>query len=94
MCAREHKYQGLQITHLLVSENSNTTYLSAREPCCGKIYIFLISNTDNSVYARNGRLDSWEEIDGRDAATIRALARKTQYNGLAPVYATNAAFSY
>lgn len=95
MCAQQHTYAGLEFTHLVVFPKDSAVYASARQSCCGKIRIFLIfSSEDGSVYSRNGREDSWEEVAGERAKEIRALARKVQYNRLAPVYTANTEFAW
>jgi hypothetical protein len=89
MCAREHIYKDLEFAYLLVYPEA--VYASTREPCCGKIRIFLIQNK-GGVYTRNGRF--WQEVSGEESQTIRGLARRVIDGEQAPVYTTNSPFSW
>ena len=80
-------YAVLEFDHIVEFTKDNTVFAAARENGSGHIRLFLLTNT-GSVYTRNGRVDSWEELFGTDRENILtrlAAARNTHI----PVYRIN-----
>ena len=80
-------YAVLEFDHVVEFIRDNTVFAAARENGSGHIRLFLITNT-GSVYTRNGRVDSWEELFGTDRENILILLSAARSKNI-PVYRIN-----
>ena len=77
----------LEFDHLVEFTKDNTLFAAARENAStSHLRIFLI--TERSVYTRNGRADSWEELTGSDKNKI--ITNLTAARNRIPLYKVNA----
>lgn len=83
-------FNTIEFDHLVEFSKDHTVFAAARDNGNGHLRIFLVYNDTGSVYTRNGRADSWEELVGQDADTIRAKV-KVSINNHIPVYRINGA---
>jgi hypothetical protein len=81
-------YAELHFDHLVIFEKDSTVFAAARENGNGHMRIFLIYEETGNVYTRNGRIDTWEELTGSDAANIRNRVSESRNNHI-PVYRIN-----
>ncbi len=81
------KFEELEFDHMVEFIKDSTVFLSGRESGSGKVRLFLIHEDTGNVYTRNGRVDSWEELEGnfRDAVVSRLYAFRDRI----PVYRVN-----
>jgi len=56
------KLEELKIEHIVDFAKENTSFVAARENSNNHLRIFLIHYDTGTVYTRNGRADSWEEL--------------------------------
>ena len=77
-----------EFDHLVEFSQDGTTFAAARENGCGHIALFLINEKTGKVYVRNGRCETWEQLEGRFRASIiaRLIAAK---NNHVPTYRIN-----
>ena len=83
-----YKLTDLTFDHLVIFEKDRTTFAAARGNGDNHLRIFLIYEDTGNVYTRNGRADSWEEIVGSDAGSIRNRVEESRHNHI-PVYHIN-----
>jgi hypothetical protein len=83
-------YAVLEIDHVVDFVHERTTFAAARENGSGHLRLFLVNYNTGNVYARNGRVDSWEQLYGseRDTVIARLIAAR---NSNIPVYRINGA---
>lgn len=58
------KLNELSFDHIVEFSQDNTVFATAKESESGHLRIFLIVQSTGNVYARNGRVESWEQLDG------------------------------
>lgn len=75
----------LTIDHIVEFNKENTIFVVARENGNGHRRIFLINELTGNIYARNGRLDSWEQIYGSDRDNVLTCLTAAR-NNHTPVY--------
>jgi len=80
-------YAVLEFDHIVEFTKDNTVFAAARENGSGHIRLFLLTNT-GSVYTRNGRVDSWEELFGTDRENILTRINVARSKHI-PVYRIN-----
>ncbi len=86
-------YAELKFDHLVIFEHDRTIFACARENGSGHTRLFLVfDDGDGRIYTRNGRIDSWENLDGQDAENIRNRIRESRNNHI-PVYKVNGSHS-
>ena len=86
MCAI--KYDDLEFDHIVEFSKDATVFAAGREITSGRIRLFLVNETTGNVYARNGRVDSWEEVCGAHRYGILARLVSARNNHI-PVYKIN-----
>ena len=79
-------YSELEIDHIVEFTKDNTIFAAARENGKNHLRIFLIN--ERSVYTRNGRADSWEELIGNDRNNLLACLTDARSKNI-PVYKVN-----
>lgn len=82
------KVEELKFDHLVDFQKDNTVFAAARYGADNSLRIFLVYKSTGNVYTRNGRADSWEEITGKDADTIRSRIAEARVNKI-PTYHIN-----
>jgi hypothetical protein len=82
------KFDVLEFDHIVEFANDATVFAAARENGNGHIRLFLIHQGTGNVYARNGRIESWEQLFGseRDSIIARVVHARNHH---APVYRIN-----
>jgi len=78
-------YADLRFDHLVEFAKDSTIFAAARYNG-DALRIFLIYKSTGNVYTRNGRADTWEELDSADAEIIRN--RVTELVNI-PIYRIN-----
>jgi hypothetical protein len=74
--------------HLVDMPNSDCVFCSTRVKDTGRMKLFLIFNTRNSVYIRNGISEIWEEIMDQEASLYMLnRLRNVVQERLVPCYA-------
>ena len=63
-------YAVLEFDHIVEFTKDATLFAAARENGSGHLRLFLIREDTGSVYTRNGKVESWEELTGSDRETI------------------------
>ena len=84
------KIEEIRIDHIVDFTKDHTTFAAARENGNGHLRIFLVNDVTGTVYTRNGRADSWEELTGSDRDTIIARIIAARNNNI-PTYRINGA---
>ena len=81
------KLDVLEFDHIVTFEKDHTLFAAARENGSGHLRLFLINESTGNVYTRNGRADSWEQLNGfyRDTIIARVAAARDRI----PVYKVN-----
>ena len=79
----------IKIDHIVDFSKDHTTFAAARENGNGHLRIFLINDVTGTVYTRNGRADSWEELIGVKCELIRV--KITEARSCVPIYRVNGA---
>jgi hypothetical protein len=82
------KFDDIEFDHIVEFSKDSTVFAAAREISSGRIRIFLVNETTGNVYARNGRVDSWEEVCGVHRYAIIARLISARHNHI-PVYKIN-----
>jgi hypothetical protein len=82
-------FQQIEFDHLVEFTKDRTTFAAARQDS-GHMRIFLAFNDNGTIYTRNGRADSWEELYGGDARIITDKIELARHNHI-PVYRINGA---
>lgn len=77
----------IRIDHIVDFAKDHTTFAAARENASGHLRIFLINDVMGTIYTRNGRADSWEEIIGVKSELIRV--KISDARGCVPIYKVN-----
>ena len=80
------KMDDIKIDHIVDFSRDHTTFAAARESS-GHLRIFLINDSTGTVYTRNGRADSWEELIGINCELIRI--KICQAREIVPIYKVN-----
>jgi hypothetical protein len=83
------KIDEIRIDHIVDFSKDHTTFAAARENSSGHLRIFLVNDVTGTVYARNGRADSWEELIGVKCELVRIKITEARGFGV-PVYRINA----
>ena len=78
----------IKIDHIVDFSKDHSTFAAARDSI-GHLRIFLINDVTGTVYTRNGRADSWEELIGIKSELIRV--KITEARGSVPNYKVNGA---
>jgi hypothetical protein len=78
----------IRIDHIVELAKENTTFIAARENSNNHLRIFLVYNSSGNVYTRNGRADSWEELNGDERSGVLACLFAARRDGVA-VYKVN-----
>ena len=81
-------YAVLEFDHIVEFAKDRTVFAAARENGNGHLRIFLVNEETGNVYTRNGRADSWEELQGSDHDTIVSRINLARNNHI-PVYRVN-----
>ena len=81
------KIDEIRIDHIVDFTKDQTTFAAARENGKGNLRIFLVNHVTGTVYTRNGRADSWEELIGANCEIIRG--KISEARGTVPVYKVN-----
>jgi len=76
----------IRIDHIVDFSKDRTTFAAARQTD-GHLRIFLINDLTGTVYTRNGRADSWEELIGDKCELIRVKINEAR--GCVPIYKVN-----
>ena len=76
----------IRIDHIVDFAKDCTTFAAARQ-IDGRLRIFLINDLTGTVYTRNGRADSWEEVIGSNYEHIRRIISEAR--GSVPTYKIN-----
>ena len=84
------KLEGIRIHHIIDSTKDYSTFAAAREHGSNKIRIFLVKDS-GSVYAHTGQANTWEELVGSLADSIRYCISRARQN--VPVYRVNTAYA-
>ncbi|MFA5725805.1 MAG: hypothetical protein WC937_06080 [Candidatus Omnitrophota bacterium] len=79
----------IRIDHIVDFAKDRTTFAAARDSSNGHLRIFLINDVTGTVYTRNGRADSWEELLGVKCELIRF--KISEARGCVPIYKVNGA---
>ena len=81
------KIDEIRIDHIVDFAKDNTTFAAARENGNNHLRIFLVNHDTGTVYTRNGRADSWEELNSglRDSILSCIIAARSNV----PVYRLN-----
>ena len=58
------KFEELKLDHIVDFSKDSTTFAAGRENGNNHLRIFLVNEVTGTVYTRNGRADSWEELSG------------------------------
>ena len=83
------KIEEIRIDHIVDFSKDHTTFAAARENTSGNLRIFLVNDNTGTVYTRNGRADSWEELIGINCELIRI--KICQAREIVPIYKVNGA---
>jgi hypothetical protein len=81
-------YTELNFDHIVEFTQDSTVFAAGRENGSGHMRLFLINESTGHVYTRNGRADSWEQLNGSDRDTILARLSVARHNHI-PVYKIN-----
>ena len=79
------KLEDIKIDHIVDFAKDNTTFAAARQDT--HLRIFLVHHNTGSIYTRNGRADSWEELSGPIKDTL--LGYIVAARNSVPVYKIN-----
>ncbi len=82
------KFEELDLEHIVEFTKDSTIFVAAREGN-GHIRLFLIHSSTGNVYARNGTVESWNELFGRDRDSIIARFVAARNGGAVPHYRIN-----
>ena len=82
------RIEELKIDHIVDFSKDNTTFAAGRENGNNHLRIFLVNKVIGTVYTRNGRADSWEELSGeRRQELLDCIENARRCN--VPVYQVN-----
>jgi hypothetical protein len=62
--------ESIEIDHIVLFERDNRVFAAGRDKDTRRIRIFLVNEQNGSVYSRNGRTDSWDELYGEGRTEI------------------------
>ena len=79
----------IRIDHIVDFSKDHTTFAAARETGTEHIRIFLINDVTGTIYTRNGRADSWEQLVGANYEDIRIKIADARVCGCVPIYKIN-----
>lgn len=82
------KFDELDLEHIVEFTKDSTVFVAAREDN-GHIRLFLIHAATGNVYARNGSVESWTELYGRDRDSVIARFIAARNGRLVPHYRIN-----
>jgi len=82
------KYDDLEFDHIVEFSKDATVFAAGRELSSGRIRLFLVNEATGNVYARNGRVDSWEVVCESHRYGILARLMAARNNHI-PVYKIN-----
>ena len=82
------KFEELDLEHIVEFTKDSTIFVAAREGN-GHIRLFLIHSSTGNVYCRNGTVDSWTEIYGRDRDSVVARFIAARNGRSVPRYTIN-----
>ncbi|MBU0548399.1 MAG: hypothetical protein KKH57_06605 [Candidatus Omnitrophica bacterium] len=85
------KIDEIRIDHIVDFSKDHTTFAAARENGNGHLRIFLINDVTGTIYTRNGRADSWEELVGSACELIRV--KIIEARDCVPIYKVNGTYN-
>jgi len=83
----------ITLNHIVLFEKDGIIYAAGREKDNNRIKIFLIKENEGTVYSRNGRKESWEEIFGRARGDVIGQIVAARNTRRVPVYKINDYFN-
>ena len=79
----------IKIDHIVDFSKDHTSFAAARENSSGHLRTFLVNYNTGTVYARNGRAESWEELIGNSGELIRIKICQARDGAIVPIYKVN-----
>lgn len=83
----------ITLNHIVLFEKDGYIYAAGRERDNNHIKLFLIKEQDGTVFSRNGRKESWEEIFGSDRGDVIGQIISARNTRRIPVYKINSSFN-
>ena len=83
----------ITLNHIVLFEKDGIIYAAGREKDNNRIKIFLIKENEGTVYSRNGRKESWEEIFGSARGDVIGQIVAARNTRRVPVYKINDYFN-
>jgi len=85
--------ENVTLNHIVLFEKDGIVYAAGRDKDSNHIRIYLIKEQEGTVYARNGRNDSWDEIYGSARGDVIGRISAARNARRIPVYHINDYFN-
>jgi hypothetical protein len=72
----------LQFVHVVVFNQDNELFILAREQITRKVHLFLIMETEEKIYQRDGRANRWRPLEQDEFSYILQSVCRAMNSGL------------
>lgn len=83
----------IRVTHFVQIPQSQCFIASCRETTTNKIRLYLLTNSMEHVYSKNGLNDTWNRLTGISQHLVRRVVQQALESGQIPKYSTKSIYS-